>query len=160
MTKEDEDDVAEEPPVNAPPTIVTPSDKEYLQGQTIEAFAITVTDPNPEDNVSVLLVGLPAWLDYGGGTVSGTVYDDAAPGTYRVTITASDGVNEAVTAEFAIVVNKTPELAEVGLIEGGVSTLVNWLPVVGAIILVLAAILRRLMRKGGGVQDVVEGTVV
>ncbi len=157
-TEEDEDDVVEEPPVNAPPTIVTPADKEFLQGQTIESFAITVTDPNPEDTVTVWLVGLPAWLTYGVGAVSGTVYDDAAPGTYRVTITASDEVNDPVTAEFAIVVNETPELAEVGLIEGGVSTLINWLPVVGAIILVLAAILRRLMRKGNGVEDIIESS--
>ena len=56
-----------------------------------------MTDPDGDD-VTVAVSGLPAGLSW----VSGTVAADAAARAHTVTVTANDGVNEAVTGDFTI----------------------------------------------------------
>ena len=89
---------------NTPPVIANPGDKTYEQGATIAAFAIIVTDADPEDTVVVSVTGLPAGLRYdpGAAQVAGAVAGDAPARRYPVAITAADGVNPAVRAAFAI----------------------------------------------------------
>ena len=91
---------------NMPPTITNPGDKEYGQRETIEAFSIAVSDPDGDD-VTVTVAGLPGDLTWADGMVSGTVSSSAAVRDYRVTVTANDGVNDPVTAEFTITVIPT-----------------------------------------------------
>ena len=88
---------------NAPPVITDPGDKIYEQGETITAFGVTVTDADG-DAVTVSLTGLPSGLSYTSDQVQGTVAADAAAQAYTVTVSADDGVNEAVTATFTITV--------------------------------------------------------
>ena len=90
--------------VNTPPAIVNPGDKTYPQGAIIAPFAITVTDADPDDTPIVSVTGLPAGLRYASGSVTGTIPANAVPRDYPVTITATDGVNPAVTAAFTITV--------------------------------------------------------
>ena len=89
--------------VNFAPAITDPGDKSYAQGASITAFAITVTDADG-DTPTVTVTGLPSGLSYASGQVSGAVAQDAAAQDYTVTITANDGVNDAVTATFTITV--------------------------------------------------------
>ena len=98
---------------NRTPTITNPGNKQYSQGQTITAFRIAVTDADG-DEVTVGVSGLPAGLSWSSGQVSGTVSADAAARDYRVTVTADDGVNDAVTAEFTITVNGAPVITNPG----------------------------------------------
>ena len=100
---------------NRTPTITNPGNKQYSQGQTITAFRIAVTDADG-DEVTVGVSGLPAGLSWSSGQVSGTVSADAAARAYRVTVTANDGVNDAVTAEFTITVtaNGAPMITNPG----------------------------------------------
>ena len=96
---------AVQPDLNNPPVITDPGDREYAQGEAIEAFGITVTDAE-DDAVTVEVAGLPNGLSYSSpaGQVSGTVAEDAAAQAYTVTVTADDGVNAGVTLDFAITV--------------------------------------------------------
>ena len=91
---------------NAPPSLTVPGDRAYAQGETIGDFAILVTDPDAGDTVTVTVTGLPQGLTYNGGQVSGAVSEEAELRTYEVTVTASDGVNEGATAQFAITVTE------------------------------------------------------
>ena len=94
--------------VNSAPTITNPGNKRYPQGEAIEAFSIDVTDANVDDTVTVTVSGLPMGLTWSSetGMVSGTVASDAASSSpYTGTVTADDGVNEAVTATFTIAVD-------------------------------------------------------
>ena len=104
---------APDDPGNSPPSIANPGGKSYTQGETITAFAITVTDIDAADTVTVSVSGLPSGLAYSSGTgqVSGTVAADATVQDYAVTIAADDGVNPEVTASFTISV----------AVEGGVT---------------------------------------
>ncbi|MDE0433449.1 MAG: Ig-like domain-containing protein [Bryobacterales bacterium] len=88
---------------NAPPVITDPGDKTYEQGEAITAFGITATDAD-SDPLTVTLSGLPSGLSYANDQVQGTVAADVAAKIYTVTISADDGVNEAVTATFTITV--------------------------------------------------------
>ena len=92
-----------DPPVRgaAAPTITNPGDRSYGRGMAITAFPIMVTSG------TVTVEGLPDGLTWSGGMVSGTVSSSAAVRDYRVTITANDGVNDPVTAEFTITVIPT-----------------------------------------------------
>ena len=95
---------------NVPPTITNPGSKAYVPGQMIEAFRIAVTDPN-DDDLTVTVEGLPDGLTWSSDTsmVSGTVAaTNAAVEDYTVTVTANDGVNDAVTATFTITVTNSP----------------------------------------------------
>ena len=96
---------AVQPDLNNPPVITDPGDREYAQGEAIEAFGIEVTDAE-DDAVTVEVAGLPNGLNYSSpaGQVSGTVAEDAAAQAYTVTVTADDGVNAGVTLDFAITV--------------------------------------------------------
>ena len=85
---------------NTPPVIANPSDKSYERGESITGFNITVTDA--EDSPTVTLSGLPSGLSYGSGQVSGTI--TSAARDYVVTISANDGINDAVSATFIITV--------------------------------------------------------
>ena len=93
-------------PANSPPAITDPGDKTYAQGQAITAFAITVTDDDEEDTVTVKVTGLPSGLAYSKttGKVSGTVAADAAVKAYTATISASDSVNPDETEDFTVTV--------------------------------------------------------
>ena len=90
---------------NGAPVIVNPGNKEYGRGETITPFSIGVRDADG-DTVAVQVTGLPAGLSWSPspGQVSGTVAADAAARDYTVTVTADDGVNEAVTGDFTITV--------------------------------------------------------
>ncbi len=89
--------------VNFPPAIADPGDRTYLQGESITAFAITVTDADG-DTPTVAVTGLPTGLSYASGQVSGAVAADAALQDYTATVTADDGTNDAVTLTFTITV--------------------------------------------------------
>ncbi|MCY4660878.1 MAG: putative Ig domain-containing protein, partial [Acidobacteria bacterium] len=93
-------------PPNAAPLITAPGSKTYEQGETIAAFAITVSDADG-DPVSVTVNGLPSGLSYAGGQVQGTVSSSAPAQSNGVTIRADDGVNAAVEATFTITVTET-----------------------------------------------------
>ena len=135
----DVDESVAEP--NGPPSVTAPADKEYRQGETIASFAIAVTDPDG-DAVSVSLSGLPGGLSYSGGKVSGTVSSDATAATYTVTITASDGVNAAVTAEFDIEVSEPGALVLLADL-----SLVSWLWLLLALLLTVLWIVYRRRRR-------------
>ena len=103
--------IAVEPP-NSAPEITTPGNKTYEQGETITAFGIKVDDVDG-DEVTVTVTGLPSGLSYTNSQVQGTVSASAAEQHYTVTISADDGVNDAVTATFTITVgasNSAPEM--------------------------------------------------
>ncbi len=134
----DVDESVEEP--NGPPSVTSPADKEYRQGETIASFAIAVSDPDG-DAVEVSLSGLPGGLSYSGGKVSGTVSSDATAATYTVTITASDGVNAAVTAEFDIEVSEPGVLVLLADL-----SLVSWLWLLLALLLTVLWIVYRRRR--------------
>ncbi len=102
-----EETTAGDPP-NAAPVITAPGSKTYEQGETIAAFAITVSDADG-DPVSVTVNGLPSGLSYANGQVQGTVSSSAAAQAYGVTIGADDGVNAAVEATFTITITATEE---------------------------------------------------
>ena len=113
-------DVTVEAPIgesspNRTPVITNPGDKRYRQGQTIEAFSITASDADG-DEVTVGVSGLPAGLSWSSGMVSGTVPADAEARAHAVTVTADDGVNEAVTLDFTITVagNGAPAITNPG----------------------------------------------
>ncbi len=135
----DVDESVAEP--NGPPSVTAPADKEYRQGETIASFAIAVSDPDG-DAVEVSLSGLPGGLSYSGGKVSGTVSSDATAATYTVTITASDGVNAAVTAEFDIEVSEPGVLVLLADL-----SLVSWLWLLLALLLTVLWIVYRRRRR-------------
>ena len=87
---------------NVAPVITDPGDKTYAQGEAIPAFDVTVTDADGTPTVTV--TGLPSGLSYGSGQVSGTVAQDAAVQDHTVTISADDGVNDAVSETFTVTV--------------------------------------------------------
>ena len=96
---------------NAPPTIASPEDRAYdRDGEAIAAFGIAVSDPD-SDALTVTVTGLPDGLSYSSttGQVSGTVAADAGARDYTVTVSASDGLGEAVTGDFTIRVWKLVE---------------------------------------------------
>ena len=84
---------------------------------------------------TVSLAGLPDGLAYTGGQVSGTVAEDAATGTYNVTITASDDDGAAATAEFSITVTE----ADSEVLHAGVSSIPAW--IIAAIVVPLLALM-------------------
>ena len=90
-----------------PPVITDPGAMTFFPGETITSFPVTVTDPDGVDTVTVTVEGLPDGLTWSGGMVSGTVSSSATEQDYTVTITANDGVNDPVTAEFTITVITT-----------------------------------------------------
>ncbi len=94
-------------PTIVPLAITLPENKIYWQSETITPFGITATTPSGEP-VTVTVTGLPPGLSYTNSEVQGTVAADAAAQAYRVTITADDGVNAAVTAAFTIKVIAKP----------------------------------------------------
>jgi N-acetylneuraminic acid mutarotase len=84
---------------DVPPVITTPGAQSAQFGRSL-GFSVTVNDVQPHNTVTVSATGLPSGLRVGPTTfnavtglwtaaVSGTV--TAAPGTYTVTVTASDG---------------------------------------------------------------------
>ena len=102
--------------VSFAPEIADPGDKSYAQGETITAFAITVTDADGDD-LTVTVTGLPTGLAYSNGQVSGTVAKDATVQDYTATITANDGTNPAVTQDFTVTVTDesfAPEITDPG----------------------------------------------
>ena len=93
---------------NKPPVITDPGPKTYEQGEAIAPFPVEVVNEEADDTLTVTVDGLPDGLGYdpGTGAVSGTVWSDAGAGEYAVTISANDGVNPAVTADFTITVTR------------------------------------------------------
>ena len=94
-------------PANAAPVIGAPADRTYIQGETITAFAIPVSDTDG-DTPTVAVTGLPSGLAYTASTgeVSGTVAADAAVKDYTATITANDGKAAEVSATFTVTVTR------------------------------------------------------
>ena len=104
------------PPEPEKLTITNLENKSYERGAVIEAFRIMVTGG---DDVTVAVSGLPPGLAWSSESrrVSGTVAADAPARAYRVTVTANDGTNDAVTATFTITIraagggmNRAPEI--------------------------------------------------
>lgn len=93
-------------PQNGAPSLTVPDTQTVPYGHAL-SFAVTATDPDPADHLTISAAGLPAGLtlnDRGDGTasVSGSV---AAPaGTYLVTVSVGDGHNGAVTQTMRIIV--------------------------------------------------------
>ena len=110
--------VTVERPGNRPPAITDPGNKAYVQGQTIEAFPIAVTDAD-EDPVTVTVTGLPDGLTWSSetGMVSGTVAADAEAQAYTVTVTANDGTNADVTDTFTITIGSGNMPPTIGSLE-------------------------------------------
>ena len=100
---------------NILPVITSPGNKSYPQGEAIVAFAITATDQDTADTVTITVTGLPAGLAYGSGQVSGTVADDATVQAHTVTITATDS-HDTVTLDFTVAVtsNDAPTITDPG----------------------------------------------
>ncbi len=94
---------------NSPPVITDPGDKSYVQGTSITAFDIEVSDVDG-DTVTVTVTGLPDGLSYDATTkkVSGTVARSATVKDYTATISADDGTNTAVTETFTVTVTSAP----------------------------------------------------
>ena len=92
-----------DPPVRggppAPPVITNPGDQSTMQGDAV-TFPVAVTSGD------VTVSGLPPGLTWSPetGMVSGTVSLGAEVQAYPVTVTADDGVNDAVTETFTIMV--------------------------------------------------------
>ena len=85
------------------PVITNPGNKSYEQGETINAFDITVSD-EASDTMTVTVTGLPSGLSYTGGQVQGTVAASATAQDYTVTIRAVDEGGLSATATFTITV--------------------------------------------------------
>ena len=81
-------------------SVLDPGDKRYAQGESIEPFAIDVDG----DAAMVKVVGLPTWLSYSGGEVSGSVAPDARLGVYEVAVTATGEAGETAAAHFSITI--------------------------------------------------------
>ena len=83
----------------APPVITNPGDRSPMQGDAV-TFPVAVTSGD------VTVSGLPPGLTWSPetGMVSGTVSLGAEVRAYPVTVTADDGVNDAVTETFTIMV--------------------------------------------------------
>ena len=102
---------------NRDPVIRDLDDRRYEQGQDIEPFTITATDPDG-DAVTVTVTGLPDGLTWSSetGRVSGTVR--ANPAEYRVQVTAIDDrpVPFVDVEEFTITVvrNRPPGIGNPG----------------------------------------------
>ena len=92
------------------PVITNPGDKTYEQGETIDAFDITVSDEY-FDTLTVTVTGLPSGLSYAGGQVQGTVAASATAQDYTVTIRAVDEGGLSATATFTITVTAPPPAA-------------------------------------------------
>ena len=96
-----------------PPVITAPGAMTFHPGQIITPFPVTVADPDGPDTVTVTAAGFPTGLSLSGGMVSGTVSSTAAGEGYpvekdfTVTVEATDGVNDPVTASFPIKVITT-----------------------------------------------------
>ncbi len=116
------EDSRHDPPVRAggggvadtgPPVITDPGAMAFYPGETITPFPVTVTDPDGPETVTVTAAGFPTGLSLSDGMVSGTVSAEAAgmgypvEQDYTVTVEATDGVNEPVTASFPIKVITT-----------------------------------------------------
>ena len=86
---------------NGAPVITSPGTRTNDRGAAITAFGITVSDPD-DDTLTVGVSGLPSGLSWSSssGQVSGTVDAGATVQLYTVTVTASDGLGEAVTLDF------------------------------------------------------------
>ena len=93
------------PPANSPPQITVPGNKTYEQGETVTAIDFKVTDVDG-DEVTTTVSGLPSGLSYTNALVQGTVSLDATAQDYTVSVSASDGVNAAVTGSFTITVTE------------------------------------------------------
>ena len=115
-------------------TVTAPADKSYARGETITAFDIEVSG----SPATVILTGLPVGLSYSGGSVSGTVAANAALGSYTVTIAATDGVSDTVSAQFTIKVTEM-ELAATDetVVRGSLFAMPGW-PILLLALLALA----------------------
>lgn len=100
------------PTENSPPVISAISDRVEYPTLPIRDIAVTVTDPDPEDTVTVLIPTLPAGVTYDPSTsvIRGTIDEAQAPGPVRVLVFASDGKTTTVT-QFVIWVGAIAELS-------------------------------------------------
>jgi FtsP/CotA-like multicopper oxidase with cupredoxin domain len=95
---------------NTPPTLVLPGPHTSPLGSP-DSFAVSATDPDAPDTVSIGATGLPSGLtltDNGNrtATVSGT--PTAAPGLYMVTFSANDGKHPAAVEAVLPITVTTP----------------------------------------------------
>lgn len=79
------------PTENSPPVITAIPDRVEYPTIPIRDIAVTVTDPDPDDTVTVDVAGLPPGLSYAAGKISGTISGAQPPGPVLVSVFASDG---------------------------------------------------------------------
>ncbi len=99
--------------VNEAPTVATVADRSATEDQAIGPIDIDVTDPDQGDSVTVTATGLPAGVAYSAGKITGT---PTVPGTFDVTITATDQGGLTGAASFTLTVsdvNDAPVIAAV-----------------------------------------------
>ena len=108
----------------APPVVVSPGDQNTLVNASV-SVKVPAADPDG-GTVTFSATGLPAGLsiDPVTGTISGTA---TAPGTFPVTITATD--DEATFTDVAI--NWTVTAACVATVQPAGGVLVDWAPIAG-----------------------------
>ncbi len=80
------------PPLNQPPQIVNPGDQNHAEGDSV-SLAISASDPDG-DTLTFSATGLPPGLsiDTGTGLIDGNTIQ---AGSYNVTVTVSDGAEQA-----------------------------------------------------------------
>lgn len=114
--------------VNDAPVISPIGDRTFLEGDAV-SIVVSVFDPEG-DSLSFTATGLPASLavDPATGTITGTL-GNADAGAYNVTLTVSDGVNNA-SQSFVLTVtesNTAPVLTPIGdqVVDEGASLVIN-----------------------------------
>jgi FtsP/CotA-like multicopper oxidase with cupredoxin domain len=122
------DQVAFQLKVNGPPVLTVPGPQTGVYSDAL-SFAISATDPD-NDPIVLGASGLPAspsLTDHGNGTATIGGNLTVVPGVYVATFTASDGVNDPVSATVEITVTKeTTTLEYIGptvILNGGSLTL-------------------------------------
>ena len=92
--------------LNNPPQLDPLTNRSYPTGTAIVPFAITATDDDREDTVTITVTGLPDGLMWSRGMVSGT---PTMAGAYPIVVVASDGtVADNDTGNFTITITDPP----------------------------------------------------
>ena len=94
--------------LNNPPQLDPLMNRSFPTGTAIVPFAITATDDDREDTVTITVTGLPDGLMWSRGMVSGT---PTMAGTYQIVVVATDGTAaDNDTGNFTITINPPPPM--------------------------------------------------